>query len=185
MDPVLHKAVRLARDEGRWAEAVPVFRDERTRRPDYNVPHMWLADFLGHEGRTQSAIALAKKAAKQCRRKSELLAQAAEYALFSGEVRESIHLFAQAIATTREAPGPDEVTVQRAFLFMAELFYGFGDVSGGDWARGVQDVTHLDHEFIDRIRGAADKAKGAERDLILRELPEIGRQLKERVTDQG
>lgn len=185
MSPALQRAVELARDEGRWVVAVRVFRNERTLQPDYDAPHMWLADFLEHEGRTQSAITLARTAAMQCRRKCDLLAQAAEFALFSGQVRGSIYLFAQSIATVGGGPHRVELSQQRAFLFMAELFDVFDDASGERWARGIQDVTYFDEDYVRTIRSTAEKTTAKERARIRRELPEIRKQLRERVNGKS
>lgn len=185
MGSTLRKAVMLARDEMRWAEAVPLFRDERARQPDYDVPSMWLADFLEHEGRTHSAIALAKNAAMRCRRKSDLLEQAAEFALFAGEARESVHLFAQAITTVGRGPRSNELGLQRSFLFMAELFDVFGNAQGARWARQIQDATYLDEDYVHRIRSAANRATEKERNHIKGELPEIYKELKKRITKKN
>jgi hypothetical protein len=176
--PALRAAIVQARDEERWAEAVPVFLDEAIRQPDYATPHFWLVVFLEHEGRTRSAINVAKNAAMRCKKKQELLMQAAELALFSGSVRESIHLFTQSIATVGRTPRHDEFAQQRSFLFMAELFDIFGDSAGARWAYQIQSITELDEEYIHKIRSAARHATEEEQALIKAELPGIRKELQ-------
>jgi hypothetical protein len=183
MSSVLWPAVELARDEGRWAKAVPVFLKERELRPDYDVPQLWLADFLDHEGRTRSAITFARGAATRCARKSTLLWKAAELALFIGEVRESIRLLAQSIAAAGRPPRREEFCLQRAFLLMAQLFDAFGDAQGAAWARRAQDSTHFTGAFNTSVLRAAEEVSSQEQDLIRNELPQIREGMLERFRD--
>jgi hypothetical protein len=180
--PALRAAIKYARDENRWTEAVPVFLDEATRQADHDTPYVWLVSFLDREGRTRSAIDVAKNAAMQCRMKHSLLRQAAELALFSGAIRESVHLFSQSIAVAGRAPRFGEPALERSFLFMAELFDLFGDSAGRYWADQFDFETELEGDYVAKIHRAARRVTSEERALIKAELPEIRKALEKQIS---
>lgn len=176
----LRRAVHLARDLGRWADAVVLFRRERTRQPDFDVPRLWQVEFLAAHRRTLAAIALAKAGARSCRRKSALLAVAGELALSVHDVRGAVHLLAQSVAALDRRPEPGEVAVHRALLFLAELLEVFGDEAGARWARRGGHRTSLEPALLDLVRVAALRVPDRERDRIVAELPWITGQLRAR-----
>lgn len=179
--PALRSAIKHARDENRWTDAVPVFLDEAARQPDHETPYVWLVSFLDREERARSAIEIARSAAKHCKTKHSLLMRAAEVALFSGNTREAIHLFSQSIATAGRPPRYDEPGLQRPFLFMAVFFDLFGDAAGAGWVDEIDLETEFEADYVDRIRRAAQDITDEERALIRAELPEISKALKERL----
>nr|WTB28686.1 hypothetical protein OG781_03195 [Streptomyces sp. NBC_00830] len=173
MDGALQYAIYMVQNEGRWQEAVIVFRAQRESQPDYDAPYSWQVNFLKHHMRFQSAINLAKLSATKCRRKSLLLWCAADNALRAGEVRKAMHHYAQCIAALREPPRHTQATRLSAFLTLAELLDVFGDVEGARWAWEAQKIiVHKDDE-IERIRRTAAQTPESERAQILGELPAI------------
>lgn len=172
MGDTLRTAVATARDEEKWAEAAPVFCDEMVSQPDYDVPYIWIADFLERSGETRIAIALLEYAALACRRSYYVLGQAAEFSLFIGEVRNAVHLLAQSIEAISGQPdtGPGR---ERVFLIMAELLEVYDDQRGWSWARGQARLTELEDDFVQRVRDAAVQVTSRERAVILREVPMI------------
>ncbi|MFI6279826.1 hypothetical protein [Streptomyces sp. NPDC050988] len=127
----LREAVRLAR-EGRWDAAVPVFRDEAARQPDWDVPHVWLAGYLADvQGRSREAITLCRNAAAQCRSKGSLLSKAGEWALLGGEVPESVHLLALSLTTHGRRPDRDHIAQLSALAYLGEIFDSYV------WAMGM------------------------------------------------
>jgi hypothetical protein len=178
LTPELREVVAQARDRGNWQDAVPVFREVLAAQPDYDVPYLWLANFLNDSGHTDSAIMLLKHAAQRCRRRNFLLLQAAEFALSRGDVRGSFHLCAQSIAAMPRLSGPHDVGQQRAFLFIAELFEVFGDAAGAEWARRAQDVTCFDDAFAQGIRDSAARVGEPDRSVLMAEVPAISARLR-------
>jgi hypothetical protein len=181
-DRVLSKVLRDAAANARradWHAAAPTFCDEMVAQPDYDVPFIWLAEFLKRSGDTELAVALLRYAATRCRRKSLLLSDAGEYLLFAGRTRESVHAYAQSIAVMVALPQPGEFEQQRTFLRMAELLDVFEDVRGWRWIRRrTQEMeTVLDEEFARTFRDAAFQASTPERVQLLREVPLISRRL--------
>jgi hypothetical protein len=177
LSKVLRDAVATARAD--WHAAAPIFCDEMVAQPDYDVPFIWLADFLKQSGNTELAVALLKYAAMRCRRKSDLLSQAGEYLLFAGRVREAVHAYAQSIAVMAAPPQPGRFEQQRTFLCMTELLDVFDDARGWRWMRRRVQETVLDEEFAGTFRDAACQISTSERERLLREVPLISRRLRQ------
>lgn len=148
-----------------------------TAHRDYDVPYFWLANFLNDSGRTRSAITLLTHAVPRCGRKSTLLRQAAEFTLSTGDVRGAFHLLAQSIAGMPGLPGHDDVGRQRAFLFIAEMFEGFGDTAGSEWARRASFII-FEKSVAGNVRDSAAKVGEPVRSVLLAEAPVISTRLR-------
>jgi len=158
-----------------WDTARRIFKAVQKKHPDYDVPYVWLAEYLRRTQGPSRALAMLKGTAKKCRRKHNLLAQAAELSLLEcSDVRGAIHLFAQCISSMEAKPDRGQLSVQRACLFLRELFVIFGDSVGASWAKSMQSYTSLEESLIARIRQTVEtRLTRDDRDIILRELPEI------------
>ncbi len=181
IDENLRSGISLAQSHN-WDRAVEIFNSAIETSSDYDVPYLWLGDFEKTKKGAAHTVGVLRDAAKKCRRKNELLKEAAEISLMEcGNVREAIHLFAQSIAALKEKPRrADEITSHRACLFMKEVFIAFKDPVGKKWAEDMQDISSLDHSLVIRIHQAINKVSLAEREVISRELPEIRDHLRKR-----
>jgi hypothetical protein len=176
----LSEALRAAAATARtdWRAAAPTFCDVMAAQPDYDVPYIWLADFLNQSGEPGLAVALLRYAAARCVRKTIVLSEAGGYLLFAGKPRESVYAYAQSIAVMPGPPRPGEYEQQRTFLCMAELLDVFEDVTGWHWIRRRIHETVLDVEFARSFRDAAFRTSASERERLLREVPLISRRLR-------
>ncbi|WP_460400593.1 hypothetical protein [Actinophytocola sediminis] len=179
-DRSLNKAMRDAAHNARadWRAAASTFCAEMVTQPDYDVPYVWLAGFLKERGEPELAVALLRYAATRCRRKSIVLSEAGGALLSATRPRESVHVYAQAIAAMRQPPRPGEFEQQQAFLCMAELLDVFEDGPGWRWTRRRIQETVLDPEFARSVRDAAFQLSTAEREQLCHEAPLISRRLR-------
>jgi tetratricopeptide (TPR) repeat protein len=151
IDETLHRGIELA-NTGKWEEAAICFRESMAEQYDYDIPHLWLADYLKQTKGAFSAIDSLKGAAKICRRKSYLLGKAAEMGLLEmGWTSDFLELFSQAIAALPNRPRPRDFGKQRLFLFFREICDAAGDDDGVAWTLRIVTETGLNEEMLSRI----------------------------------
>lgn len=178
LDDKLREAISLA-NSNRWDQAAKIFRDVQERLPDYDVPYLWLADFVKQNEGAAKAVTMLRHAAKRCRRKNELLQEAAELSLLKcDDLSGAIVLFIQALSAAEAKPSRGDVTLQRVCLFMKEIFLCLGDQTGADWADSLQHYTELDHSLIGKIQIAVKTASMEEQSHMGRQLREIHQHLR-------
>jgi hypothetical protein len=180
LDSELLNAIALTRS-GDWQGAKQIFQEYLKEHPDYDVPYIWLADFTAQNDDPIKTIEFLKDAARKCRRKGELLENAAELSLMkTGDVISTLRLFAQSVGVHEHKPHPTDITYQRACLFLREIFIVFGVSSGVQWADNMQHVTKLDQSLVFNIHQVIQKQFEAQYEDILPELLRILRCLHER-----
>jgi len=173
IDDSLRAAINLA-ESGESQKATKVFRSIIKVQPDWDVPYLWLGDIRKESKGAVSTVTMLLEAAKKCRRKSEILKEAAELSLLEcRNVRDAVYLFAQAISARKEKPKLDEFTYQRACLFMKEIFIVFGDSVGANWAEKMQSQTTLTSSLVSDIHRALNSTSADEKNIISQEVPHI------------
>jgi tetratricopeptide (TPR) repeat protein len=172
IDDELRQGIDLA-NSGKWLEASEIFKEAIKNNPDFHTPHIWLSDYIKQTKGTLQAIEYLKESAKKCRKKSRLLEEAAEIALLEcNELKSAIHLFAQSLHSMNSKPQHSDISLQRACLFMKEIFASFGDLKGVYWANRMQNYTYLDQSLIYRIDNVIIQST-YKREMIKNELTKI------------
>lgn len=177
MDAVLREGISLA-GNGKWEQAVGIFRSVIAQSPDYDVPHFWLGRYLERTKDLITAIDALCASAAQCRRKHHLLQEAGELALFKlHDIHGAALLFAQAICVMIDRPKKNDFAAQRPFLFMGTLFKAYWYDEGVSWAeKAIGGGTFLNSKMLSEIDEIIQSRK-IDATEILEEVQEIGRYL--------
>ena len=170
----LQEGIGLAHS-GNWEDAAKIFRDELAKNPDYDVPYLWLADYEMQKHQAFPAVHMLRQAARKCRRKSFLLAKAAELALLGYyDVYDSTYLFAQSIVAMEEKPHLRDFARHRPFLFLREIFMAFDDYKGVNWATSiVAGGSSLNDQMVSSIHDAITARLTVEPGFMAQQLSDI------------
>jgi hypothetical protein len=173
IDTVLWEGINLA-GNGKWEPAVGIFRSAIAQSPDYDVPHLWLGDYLEQTRGAATAIDALCVSAALCRRKHHLLQKAGELTFFKlHDIKGAALLFAQAICVMTDRPKKSDFAAQRPFLFMGALFDAYWYDEGIAWAeKAIGGESVLSGEMLSDMNEIIQSRK-SDADQILKGIQEI------------
>ncbi len=176
LDEKMRKGIQLSYS-GNWEETAEIFQDACANYPDFDIPHLWQANYIEQKHGALEAVNALQKSLKHCRRKYYLLEKAGELTLLNlGDVLQAILFFAQAITVI---PRPsDKCDFERTFLFMKAIFQAFKDIEGEIWMDNViAGKTQFSTSMISDINEIINAISTKDKKYISLSLAEIRKHL--------
>jgi tetratricopeptide (TPR) repeat protein len=176
LDEKMRRGLQLAHS-GNWEETAEIFQDACANHPDFDIPHLWQANYIEQKHGALEAVIALQKSVKHCRRKYYLLEKAGELTLLNlGDVLQAIFFFAQAITVIPRTS--DKCDFDRTFLFMKAIFHAFKDLEGEVWVDNVTAwKTHFSVSMISDINEIINAISTKDKKYIALLLAEIRKQL--------